>query len=98
MARSAGDITACARTWLANDVADGGDLGEALGRITAKTVVMMATTDLHFTPADCRAEAAMIPGAEYRDIDTDWGHMSGSGQSVEDTKIMDRAIAQVLKK
>lgn len=96
MARSAGDITACARTWMANDVANGGDLGEALGRITAKSLVMTATTDLYFTPPDCRAEATMIPGAEYREMDTDWGHMSGSGQSERDTKVMDKAIAQML--
>ncbi|MEM7058448.1 MAG: alpha/beta fold hydrolase [Pseudomonadota bacterium] len=96
MARSAADITACARTWMANDVADGGDLAMALGRITAKTLVMTATTDLYFTPADCQAEAAMIPGAEYRDMQTDWGHMSGSGQSAEDTAVMNAAIAEVL--
>ena len=57
---------------------------------------MTATTDLYFTPADCAAEAAMIPGAVYRDIETDWGHMAGSGQSVEDTAVIDRAIAEIL--
>lgn len=96
MARSAGDITTMARTWLAHDVADGGDLGASLGRITARTVVMTASTDLYFTPPDCRAEAAMIPGAEYRDIETDWGHMCGSGQSSRDADTIDGAIAALL--
>ncbi len=96
LARHAGDLTTCARTWMTNDAANGGDLAEALGRITAKTLVMTATTDLYFTPADCREETAMIPGAEYRDIETDWGHMCGSGQSKTDTAVIDRAIAEVL--
>lgn len=94
--RDANNLTAMIRTWIANDVTDGGDLPEALGRITARTSVMTATTDLYFTPADCRAEAAMIPGARYRDIETDWGHMAGSGQSEADTKIIDAAIAELL--
>ena len=96
MARHAGDIAACARTWIAHDVADGGDLATALGRITARTHVMTTTTDLYFTPADCRAEAGMIRGATYADIDSDWGHMAGSGQSEADTAVMDAAIARML--
>ncbi|MEM7506179.1 MAG: alpha/beta fold hydrolase [Pseudomonadota bacterium] len=95
-ARSADDIAACARTWIANDVADGGDLDASLDRITAKTLVMTATTDLYFTPEDCRAEAEMIPNAMYRDIETDWGHMCGSGQSIADTTLIDDAIAECL--
>ncbi|MEM7176318.1 MAG: alpha/beta fold hydrolase [Pseudomonadota bacterium] len=97
MARDAGDITTMARTWIANDVADGGDLAQALGRITAKTQVMTATTDLYFTSLDCRAEAAMIPGATYREIETDWGHMCGSGQSARDTAVIDGAIKTLLE-
>jgi homoserine O-acetyltransferase len=96
MARHAGDIAAMARTWIANDVADGGPLATALGRIAARTVVMTATTDLYFTPADCREEAGMIPGATYRDIETDWGHMCGSGQSPQDTATIDAAIGALL--
>jgi len=97
MARDAGVITAMARTWIGNDVADGGDLSAALGRITAKTLVMTAKTDLYFTPADCAADAAMITNADYRDIDTDWGHMCGAGQSETDTGVIDRAIAELLE-
>jgi homoserine O-acetyltransferase len=96
MARHAGDLEAMARSWIANDVADGGDLAAALGRIAARTTVMTATTDLYFTEADCRAEAAMIPGASYRAIETDWGHMCGSGQSAQDAKAIDAAIGALL--
>lgn len=97
MARDAGNLTTMIKTWIANDVADGGDLASVLGRIKAKTMVMTATTDLYFTPADCRSEAALIPGATYDDIETDWGHMCGSGQSPADTDIIDAAIRALLK-
>lgn len=98
--RDAANVTAMIRTWIANDAAAGvlenGDLVAALGRITATTRVMTATTDLYFTPADCRAEAAMIPGAVYRDLETDWGHMAGSGQSPDDTAAVEAALADLL--
>lgn len=97
MARDAGNLTMMIKTWITNDVADGGDLTEALGRIKAKAMVMTATTDLYFTPADCQSEAEMIPDAVYQDIDTDWGHMCGSGQSAADTAIIDAAIRSILK-
>ncbi len=96
MARDAGDISACAHTWMANDVSDGGELSEALGRISAKTIVMTASTDLYFTPADCRAEALKIREATYREIHTDWGHMCGSGQSQADAMTINDAIRDIL--
>ncbi|MEO1459385.1 MAG: alpha/beta fold hydrolase [Pseudomonadota bacterium] len=96
MARDAGDLTAMWRSWLSNDVADGGDLAAALARITARSTVATATTDLYFTPADCAAEAAMIPGARYTDLDTPWGHMAGSGQSEADTRAIDALIGELL--
>ncbi|MEL6196754.1 MAG: alpha/beta fold hydrolase [Pseudomonadota bacterium] len=96
MARDAGDLTAMWRTWIGNDAADGGDLAAALGTIKARTSVATATTDLYFTPADCAAEAAMLPGARYADIETDWGHMAGSGQSAEDTRRIDALIGTLL--
>lgn len=96
MARDAGNLTAMIRTWIANDVADGGDLADALGRITAKTAVATSTTDLYFTEADCQAEADMIRGATYQSIATDWGHMAGSGQSEADTQAIDKILAELL--
>lgn len=97
MARDAGNLITMIKTWISNDVADGDNLANALGRIKARTKIMTATTDLYFTPADCKAEAALIPGASYEDIDTDWGHMSGSGQSSEDTDVIDAALTSILE-
>ena len=97
-ARDAGDLTAMWRTWIAHDVADGGDLAAALGRIRARTLVATASTDLYFTPADCAADAALIPGAAYETVETDWGHMAGSGQSEADAAAMDAMIVGLLAK
>lgn len=67
--------------WQNADVArpHGGDLAAALGRVTAKTFVMPVSTDMFFTVPDCAAEAAMIPNAELRVLDTDWGHIGVMG-------------------
>ncbi|MGB0855315.1 MAG: alpha/beta fold hydrolase [Pikeienuella sp.] len=95
-ARDANNLTSMALTWIDHDVADGGDLAAALGRITADTIVMPSATDLYFTPADCLADAELIPHAEFREIPTDWGHMAGSGQSPDDTAFINSAVAELL--
>jgi homoserine O-acetyltransferase len=96
-ARHAGDCAAMWRTWIAHDVADGGNLAAALGRITARTLVATASTDLYFTPADCAADAALVPGARYETIETDWGHMAGSGLSPTDSARIDALLAAHLE-
>ena len=53
---------------------DRGGVPAALSRIKARTIVIGLTTDLVFTPAEMRALAAAIPGAEYREIDSPFGH------------------------
>ena len=59
--------------------ADGdGDLAAALGRIQARTAVVAASCDLYFPPADCAAEAALIPGASFQILDSDLGHRAGN--------------------
>lgn len=94
--RDADDLTSMIHTWIGNDVSGGGDLAAALGKVTAKTIVMATSTDLYFTPADCAEDAAMIPGAEYREIASDWGHMAGSGQNEPDNLVIDAAVADLL--
>lgn len=51
-----------------------GGVARALGRITARTMVVGITTDLIFTPAEMRELHAMIPGSVYREIDSPFGH------------------------
>ncbi len=94
--RNADDLTSMIHTWIGNDIADGGDLAEALAKIKARSIVMATTTDLYFTPEDCAEDAAMIPGAEFRAIESDWGHMAGSGQSEPDNRVIDAAVRDLL--
>ncbi len=74
------DLLAMLRTWAGNDLGAvaGGDLAAALGRITARTLVMPSTTDLYFTPEDVAAEAALIPRATLVPIVSIWGHRAGN--------------------
>jgi homoserine O-acetyltransferase len=81
------DLVAMLDVWLASDVAAaagcvGGDaeadLAAALGRIRARTAVLAGSHDLYFTPADCAAEAALIPGARFEVIESELGHRAGN--------------------
>jgi homoserine O-acetyltransferase len=76
------NLLAMLDTWLASDVAAaagcGDDLAAALGRIQAATCVIAGSHDLYFTPADCRAEAALIPGARFLELDSPLGHRAGN--------------------
>lgn len=51
-----------------------GSIEQVLAGIGARTIVVGITTDIIFTPAEMRALAAAIPGAEYREIDSPYGH------------------------
>ena len=51
-----------------------GGLATALSRLTMPCMVIGITTDIIFTPAEMRTLAAAIPSAEYREIDSPFGH------------------------
>jgi homoserine O-acetyltransferase len=80
------DLIAMLDVWLANDVAAASaaatgtatDLSAALGRIRARTAVVAGSHDLYFPPADCAAEAALIPGASFHLLESDLGHRAGN--------------------
>ncbi|MGC4086695.1 MAG: alpha/beta fold hydrolase [Polyangiaceae bacterium] len=95
------DLLAMLETWLACDVAHGpthqGDLAAALASIRARTLVMPSSSDLYFTPEDCAADAASIPGAELRVIPSIWGHRAGNPyQNPEDMQFIRAAVAELL--
>ena len=88
-------------TWLHCDVSNNstyqGNYQQALKSITAKTLVMPSTTDLYFTPEDCKAEADLIPNAEYLPIPSIWGHRAGNPyQNPEDEMSIKKAVANLL--
>ena len=58
-----------------HDVGRGrGGVAAALTRITARTLVGGISSDIVFRPQEVRAMQAMIPGSEYREIDSPFGH------------------------
>ncbi len=75
----------------------GGDLGRALGRITAKTFVMPISTDMFFTVADCAAEQKLIPGSQLRVLQTDWGHLGVMGMDAAFLGQVDGALGEILR-
>jgi len=75
------DLIAMLDTWLAHDIAPGGDLNAALGSIRARTAVVAGSHDLYFTPDDLTAEAAAIPGARFERIESELGHRAGNPHS-----------------
>ncbi|MDG4647838.1 alpha/beta fold hydrolase [Roseibacterium sp. SDUM158017] len=99
--RDAHDLLASLETWMASDISDnpihGGDLARALGAITARSIVMPSRTDLYFTPEDSALETAMMPNAEYRPIESIWGHRAGNpAQNPEDEAVLRGAVRDLL--
>ena len=97
------NLLAMIETWLHGDVGDnpvyGGDYAKAMGAITAKTLVMPASTDLYFTPEDCEAEAKLIPTGEYVVIPSIWGHRAGNPyQNPEDEAFIKQAVEKLLER
>lgn len=62
--------------WQRGDVSrhTNGDLAAALGRITAKVIVMPIDEDMFFPVRDCAAEQALIPNSELKIISSICGH------------------------
>jgi homoserine O-acetyltransferase len=97
------NLLAMIDTWLHCDVSNNptyqGNYEGALKSITAKTLVMPATTDLYFTPEDCQAEADLILNSKYLPIPSIWGHRAGNPyQNYEDEMFIKKAIIELLKK
>ena len=95
------NLLAMIETWLHCDVGDNpvyeGDYVKAMGAISAKTLVMPATTDLYFTPEDCEAEAKLIPDSKYLPIPSIWGHRAGNPyQNPEDELFIQKAVDELL--
>lgn len=84
--------------WQRGDVSrhTGGDLKAALGRVKAKTFVMPVSHDMFFPPADCQAEQQLIPGSEFRPIDSIDGHLALFGTDPKFIAQVDANLAELL--
>lgn len=98
--RDANDLLSLIATWQAADLGQnpvyGGDQKAAYGAIKARSIILPGRTDLYFPPEDNIAEAAMMPKAEVRVIDSIWGHYAGGGRVAEDTAVIDAALKDLL--
>lgn len=92
------DLLTQAWAWQRGDVArhTGGDLAAALGRITAKVFVLPIDLDQLFPPADCRAEADLIPNAEFRVINDVLGHLGLFGVAPTYMEQVDAHLGELL--
>jgi homoserine O-acetyltransferase len=86
------------RKWSNADVSinAAGDLAAALARITAKMFVVSFKDDLIMPREDCDADAALVPNAQVRLIDSVWGHLTMVCMLEEDKKAIDRVLSEVL--
>ena len=54
---------------------------------------MPSRTDLYFTPEDSEAETAKMPNAEFRPIESIWGHRAGNPSlNPEDMRFLRKAV------
>jgi homoserine O-acetyltransferase len=73
----------------------GGDLGAALGRISARTLVAPFSHDAWFPVADCEAEERLVPDGELRVVESVWGHYAW-GMTVAETAQIDALLRELL--
>jgi homoserine O-acetyltransferase len=99
--RDANNLLTMLSTWQNGDISNNelfnGDFVKALGAIKAKAIVMPASTDLYFPPADNEFEVAHMPNATLQVVETHWGHFAGGpGTSPADIKVLDDALKGLL--
>jgi homoserine O-acetyltransferase len=95
----ANNLLAMAWKWQRGDVSrqTGGDLAKALGRIKAKTFVMPISHDMFFDPADCEAEQRLIPGSQFRPLQSIDGHLGLFGTDSEMLRQLDEHLKELLR-
>jgi homoserine O-acetyltransferase len=97
----ANNLLAMIWTWQNADLSAnpiyGGDFPRALAAIKAKAIVMPCRTDLYFPPEDSEIEVRHMPDAEFRPIESIWGHLAGGpGFNAEDSGFVNSALRELL--
>ncbi|KAK7216289.1 hypothetical protein V2G26_004292 [Clonostachys chloroleuca] len=96
------DLLAKLRMWQGGDITKveqttaNQSLEETLSRIKAHTLLMPCSTDQYFRWEASERESSLIPHATLKVIPSVWGHLAGVGINEEDTRWMDRQIAEFL--
>jgi homoserine O-acetyltransferase/O-succinyltransferase len=98
--RDANDLLAMLWTWQHADISSNdvyhGDLRRALKATTARAIVMPSCTDFLFQVRDSEAEVGLMPNAELRPIQSNWGHVAGFGANGPDNAFIDAALNELL--
>ena len=100
--RNGDDLLSMLSTWHRSDISDNelhnGRLAVALRAIKARTMIMPSRTDLYFTLEDAEAECAKIPNAEFRPIESIWGHRAGNPRdNTDDEAFLHAAVRNLLE-
>lgn len=84
--------------WQRADVSrhTGGDLGNALGRINAKTCIMPISHDLFFPLNECEEDCKYIAGATVKVIESKEGHMGLNGFEPNYMEQVDSYLSELL--
>ncbi len=85
-----------ARKACAADPSAGGDLAAALRRITAKTFVVAFSGDMMFPPEECKLDADRIAQAQFRVIQSLFGHLATFALSEQDKQAVDNVLLEAL--
>jgi len=97
----ANDLLAMLYSWQRADISDSplyrGDFPRALAAIEARAIVMPASSDLYFSPADSAIEVSHMKRAELRVIESDWGHIAGRpDRNPRDAAVVEGALRDLL--
>jgi homoserine O-acetyltransferase len=94
---AAADLLSQLAKWRSADISRhiGGDLGAALGRISARTVVAAFSHDGWFPLADCESEQRLVPNSEFRVVESLWGHYAW-GMTQAETDQIDSLLTELL--
>ena len=94
------DLLVRTRAWQNADISDNpkynGNLEAALAGITARAIVMPASTDQYFCSDDNKDEVGGMPNAEFREIPSIWGHVAGMGMDPADREFIDNAVRELI--
>ncbi|MEM9344969.1 MAG: alpha/beta fold hydrolase [Pseudomonadota bacterium] len=98
--RDANDMLSLIATWQACDLGNNpiynGDTEAAYRAIKARAILLPGNTDMYFPTADNEAEAALMPNAEVREIQSIWAHYAAGGKDPADTAFVDAALKELL--
>jgi homoserine O-acetyltransferase len=85
-----------ARKARAADPASGGDMAEALGRISAKAFIAGFVGDPMFPPEECQRDAERIANAQFWKFESEFGHLATFALSDNDRANIDLVIQTAL--